>query len=80
MSSQMLGVGGKAGALLGAAGAAGVSMGGAAAVAVKSSSWRGTIGTTAGMIFGLLVFRNWDIVNIGLQICVAYLFAMTNLY
>lgn len=79
-SKQMLGVGGKAGALLGAAGAAGVSMGGAAAIAVKSSTWGGTMGTTAGMIFGLLVFRKWDIVNIGLQIFVAYLFAMTNLY
>ncbi|XP_043116408.1 uncharacterized protein LOC122360124 isoform X2 [Puntigrus tetrazona] len=80
VSSQMLGVGGKAGALLGAAGAAGVSLGGAAAVAVKSDSWGGTIGTTAGMIFGLLMFRKCDIVNTGLQICVAYLFAMTKLY
>ncbi|KAI2655776.1 Plectin [Labeo rohita] len=77
--SLMLGVGGKAGALLGAAGAAGVSMGGAAAIAVKSSSWGGTIGTTAGMIFGFLVFGKWDIVNIGLPVCVAYLFAMTSL-
>ncbi|KAK2903474.1 hypothetical protein Q8A67_008187 [Cirrhinus molitorella] len=77
--SLMLGVGGKAGALLGAAGAAGVSMGGAAAVAVRSSSWGGTIGTTAGMISGFLVFGMWDIVNIGLLVCVAYLFAMTNL-
>ncbi|KAK7147925.1 hypothetical protein R3I94_010447 [Phoxinus phoxinus] len=63
----MLGVGGTAGALCGAAGAAGVSMGGAAALAVKSSSWGGTIATTAGMIFGLLVFGKWDIVKIGLQ-------------
>ncbi|XDV39688.1 hypothetical protein PO909_008889 [Leuciscus waleckii] len=76
----MLGVGGTAGALCGAAGAAGVSMGGAAALAVKSSSWGGTIATTAGMIFGLLVFGKWDIVKIGLQVCVAYIFAMTNLF
>lgn len=79
MSSLMLGVGGTAGALLGAVGAAGVSMGGAAAVAVKASSWGGTIATTAGMIFGFLVFGKWDIVKIGLQVCVAYIFAMTNL-
>lgn len=76
----MLGVGGTAGALCGAAGAAGVSMGGAAALAVKSSSWGGTIANTAGMIFGLLVFGKWDIVKIGLQVCVAYIFAMTNLF
>lgn len=80
VSSPMLGVGGTAGALLGAVGAAGVSMGAAAAVAGKSSSWGGTIGTTAGMIFGFLVFGKWDIVKIGLQVCVAYIFAMTNLY
>lgn len=78
--SLMLGVGGTAGALCGAGGVAGVSMGGAAALAVKSSSRGGTIATTAGMIFGLLVFGKWDIVKIGLQVCVAYIFAMTNLY
>ncbi|XP_077062092.1 uncharacterized protein LOC143714687 [Siphateles boraxobius] len=76
----MLGVGGTAGALCGAAGAAGVSMGGAAALAVKSSSWGGTIASTAGMILGLLVFGKWDMVKIGLQVCVTYIFAMTNLY
>lgn len=80
VSSLMLGVGGTAGALLGAVGAAGVSMGGAAAVAVKSCSWGETFATTAGMIFGFLVFGKWDIVKIGLQVCVAYIFAITNLY
>lgn len=79
-SSLILGAGGTAGALLGVVGAAGVSMGGAAAVAGKSSSWKGTIVTISGMIFGLLIFGRWDFVNIGLQISVAYIFAMTNLY
>ncbi|XP_051576592.1 uncharacterized protein LOC127453884 [Myxocyprinus asiaticus] len=80
VSSQIVGVGGTAGAFLGAVGAAGVAMGGAAAVAVKSSSWGGILATTAGIFFGFLVFGKWDIVNIGLQVSVAYIFAMTNLY
>ncbi|KAI7795799.1 uncharacterized protein LOC130570207 [Triplophysa rosa] len=79
-SPLILGAGGTAGALLGVVGAAGVSMGAAAAVAGKSSSWVGTIVTIAGMIFGLLIFGRWDFVNTGLQISVAYIFAMTNLH
>ncbi|XP_019946973.1 uncharacterized protein [Paralichthys olivaceus] len=73
-----LGEGGKAGALLGVVGAAGVSVGGASAVAGRWSSWPGTLGTIAGLVFGALVMGKWHIVNIGLQLPVAYVFAMTN--
>ncbi|MCI4373988.1 hypothetical protein PGIGA_G00000800 [Pangasianodon gigas] len=78
--SVALGIGGVTGALLGALGAAGVSMGAAAAVAVQCSSWAGTISTIAGMLSGALATGNRDITNIGLQVLVAYVFAMINPY
>ncbi|XP_026770105.3 uncharacterized protein LOC113526881 [Pangasianodon hypophthalmus] len=78
--SVALGIGGVTGALLGALGAAGVSMGAAAAVAVQCSSWAGTISAIAGMLSGALATGNWDIANIGLQVLVAYVFAMINPY
>ncbi|XP_071325447.1 uncharacterized protein [Trachinotus anak] len=73
-----LGEGGKAGALLGVVGAAGVSVGAASAVAGRWSSWAGTLGTVAGLVTGALAMGRWHIVNIGLQVPVAYVFAMTN--
>ncbi|XP_023274381.1 uncharacterized protein LOC111664139 [Seriola lalandi dorsalis] len=73
-----LGEGGKAGALLGVVGAAGVSVGAASATAGRWSSWSGTLGTVAGLVTGALVIGKWHIVNIGLQVPVAYVFAMTN--
>ncbi|XP_037640485.1 uncharacterized protein LOC119496896 [Sebastes umbrosus] len=76
--APVLGEGGKAGALLGVVGAAGVSVGAAAAVASRSSSWLGTLGTIAGLVIGALAMGKWHIVNIGLQVPVAYVFAMTN--
>lgn len=79
-SSVVLGVGGVTGALLGALGAAGVSLGAAAAIAVQWSSWTGTISTTAGMLLGAFSIGQWDIVNTGLQVLVAYMFAMINPY
>ncbi|KAF7708759.1 uncharacterized protein LOC124384845 isoform X2 [Silurus meridionalis] len=78
--SVALGIGGVTGALLGAVGTAGVSMGGAAAVALRCSSWAGTISTTAGMLSGAFIIGNWDITNIGLQVLVAYVFAMISPY
>ncbi|XP_066539281.1 uncharacterized protein [Hoplias malabaricus] len=78
--SLVLGLGGVSGALLGAVGAAGVSLGAAAAVAVQWSSWAGTISTTAGMLIGALAIGQWDIVNTGLQVLIAYMFAMINPY
>lgn len=79
-SSVSLGIGGMTGALLGALGAAGVSMGAVAAAAVQCSSWAGTLSTTAGMLAGALAIGNWDITNIGLQMLVAYIFALINPY
>ncbi|XP_026857359.2 uncharacterized protein LOC113572190 [Electrophorus electricus] len=79
-SSVILGVGGVTGALLGAVGAAGLSLGAAAAVAVQCSSWAGTISTTAGMLFAALAIGKWNIVNTGLHVLVAYMFAMINPY
>ncbi|KAK9513164.1 hypothetical protein VZT92_026724 [Zoarces viviparus] len=76
--APVLGDGGKAGALLGVVGAAGVSVGAAAAVAGRWSSWPGTLGTVAGLVIGALAMGKWHIVNIGLQVPVAYVFAMTN--
>lgn len=73
-----LGDGGKAGALLGVVGAAGVCVGAAAAMAGRWSSWLGTLGTIAGLVIGALGVGKWHIVNIGLQVPVAYVFAMTN--
>ncbi|XP_034385073.1 uncharacterized protein LOC117728322 isoform X2 [Cyclopterus lumpus] len=76
--APVLGDGGTAGALLGVVGAAGVSVGAAAAMAGRWSSWPGTLGTVAGLVIGALVMGKWHIVNIGLQVPVAYVFAMTN--
>ncbi|CAN9514151.1 unnamed protein product [Ophioblennius macclurei] len=76
--APVLGEGGTAGALLGVVGAAGVSVGAVAAVAVRWSQWAGTLGTVAGLAVGAVGIGQWHIVNIGLQIPVAYIFAMTN--
>ncbi|KAK5862831.1 hypothetical protein PBY51_018189 [Eleginops maclovinus] len=76
--SPMLGEGGRAGALLGVVGAVGVSVGAVVAVARRWSSWTGTLGTIAGLVLGALVLGKWHIVNIGLQVPVCYVFAMTN--
>lgn len=76
--APVLGEGGKAGALLGVVGAAGVSVGAVAALAGQWSSWSGTLGTLAGLVIGALSMGKWHIVNIGLQVPVAYVFAMTN--
>ncbi|XP_071761503.1 uncharacterized protein LOC139916495 [Centroberyx gerrardi] len=76
--APVLGEGGKAGALLGVVGAAGVSVGAAAAMAGGWSSWPGTLGTVAGLVVGALSMGKWHFVNIGLQVPVAYVFAMTN--
>lgn len=76
--SPVLGEGGKAGALLGVVGTAGVCVGAAAAMAGRWSSWPGTLGTMAGLVIGAVGVGKWHIVNIGLQVPVAYVFAMTN--
>lgn len=76
--APVLGEGGKAGALLGVVGTAGVCVGAAAAVASRWSSWPGTLGTIAGLVLGAVGAGKWHIVNIGLQVPVAYVFAMTN--
>ncbi|KAG7235472.1 hypothetical protein INR49_002607 [Caranx melampygus] len=76
--APVLGEGGKAGALLGVVGATGVSVGAASAVAGRWSSWAGTVGTVTGLTTGALVMGKWHIINIGLQVPVAYVFAMTN--
>lgn len=76
--AAVLGEGGLAGALLGVVGAAGVSVGATAAAATRCSSWLGTVGTVAGLILGALVLGKWHAVNIGLQIPVAFVFAMSN--
>ncbi|XP_055083956.1 uncharacterized protein LOC129456925 [Periophthalmus magnuspinnatus] len=74
----VLGEGGKAGAMLGAVGATGAALGAATALAGRWSSWFGTIATLAGLVLGALAVGEWHIVNIGLQLPVAYVFAMTN--
>ncbi|XP_030013063.1 uncharacterized protein LOC115435032 [Sphaeramia orbicularis] len=74
----VLGEGGKAGALLGVVGAAGVSAGAAAALAGTWSSWCGTVATFAGLVMGAFTLGKWHFVNIGLQLPVAYIFALTN--
>lgn len=76
--APVIGEGGKAGALLGVVGTAGVCVGAAAAMAGRWSSWPGTLGTIAGLVMGALGVGKWHIVNIGLQVPVAYVFAMTN--
>ncbi|KAM4585443.1 uncharacterized protein PAE49_004686 [Odontesthes bonariensis] len=73
-----LGDGGTAGALLGVVGATGVSVGATAATAGRWSSWPGTLGTIGGLLIGALGMGKWHIVNIGLQLPVAYVFAMIN--
>ncbi|KAJ3597915.1 hypothetical protein NHX12_001431 [Muraenolepis orangiensis] len=80
VTAPVLGQGGRAGALLGAVGAAGVSVGAAAAMAGAWSSWAGTLGSLLGLVLGALVMGKWHMVNIGLQLPVAYVFAMTNPY
>ncbi|XP_023845165.1 uncharacterized protein [Salvelinus sp. IW2-2015] len=79
-SPVVLGAGGTSGALLGVVGAAGMSVGATASVAVGWSTWAGTIGTTAGMVLGALGMGKWHFVNIGLQMPVAYIFSMTDLF
>ncbi|XP_061920320.1 uncharacterized protein LOC133660755 [Entelurus aequoreus] len=78
--SPILGIGGKAGALLGVVGASGVSVGAAAAMARRCSSWLRTLGAVAGMFIGALVMGDWHIVKTGLQLTIAYVFAMTNAF
>lgn len=76
--NPVLGDGGNAGALLGVVGAVGMSVGAATAMAVRWSSWQGTLGTIAGLVIGALGVGRWHPVNIGLQLSVVYMFAMTN--
>ncbi|CAL9705476.1 unnamed protein product [Knipowitschia caucasica] len=76
--APVLGEGGKAGAMLGAVGAAGASIGAAAALAGRWSTRFGMVATLAGLMLGALTVGEWHIVNIGLQLPVAYVFAMTN--
>lgn len=76
--SPVLGVGGKAGALLGVVGATGVSVGAAAALSGRCSSWAGTLATAAGLAVGAVRVGRWHVLNIGLQLPVAFVFAMTN--
>ncbi|XP_072317480.1 uncharacterized protein [Eucyclogobius newberryi] len=76
--APVLGEGGKAGAMLGAVAAAGASLGAAVALAGRWSSWFGAVATLAGLVLGALAVGEWHVVNIGLQLPVAYVFAMTN--
>ncbi|KAF7223855.1 uncharacterized protein [Nothobranchius furzeri] len=66
-----------AGALLAVVGAAGVSVG-ATAVSASRSSWPGAVGTMGGLIIGALGMGKWHVVNIGLQLPAALVFAMNN--
>ncbi|XP_037830737.1 uncharacterized protein LOC108247212 isoform X2 [Kryptolebias marmoratus] len=76
--SPVLGDAGTAGAMLGVVGAAGVSVGATLASAARWSSQPGTLGTIGGVIIGALGMGKWHMVNIGLQLPVAYMFAMLN--
>lgn len=76
--SPVLGQGGTAGALLGVVGATGVCVGAAAALCKQSSGWAGTLATAAGLAGGTLRAGRWHLLNIGLQLPVAFVFAMTN--
>lgn len=76
--SPVLGEGGKAGALLGVVGAAGVCVGAAAALAGRWSSWPGTLGTVAGLIVGAVGVGRGHVLNLGLQLPVAFIFAMSD--
>lgn len=76
--SPVLGQGGTAGALLGVVGATGVSVGAAAAVCGSCSSWGGTLATAAGLAVGAVRAGRWHLLNLGLQLPVAFVFARTN--
>ncbi|XP_037129874.1 uncharacterized protein LOC119135948 [Syngnathus acus] len=78
--SPALGKGGKAGALLGVVGTSGVSIGAVVAMAAECTSWLRTSGAVAGVIIGTLVMGNLHFVLIGVQLFVAYVFAMTNAF
>lgn len=75
--SPVLGEGGKAGALLGAVGATGVAVGAAAALCGSCSSWGGTLATAAGLVVGAVRVGRWHLLNLGLQLPVAFVFART---
>ncbi|XP_061633749.1 uncharacterized protein LOC133480092 [Phyllopteryx taeniolatus] len=76
--SPVLGKGGEAGALLGVVGTCGVSVGAVAAMAGQCSSWPRTLGAITGVIIGTLAMGKLHIVMIGVQVIVAYIFAMNN--
>ncbi|XP_061675587.1 uncharacterized protein LOC133500638 [Syngnathoides biaculeatus] len=78
--SPVLGNGGKAGALLGVVGTSGVSVGAVAAMTGQCSSWPRTLGAIAGLIIGTLATDKLHIVMIGIQVIVAYIFAMNNAF
>lgn len=80
VSSPVLGEGGRAGALLGVLGATGVSVGAAAALSGRCSSWAGTLATAAGLAAGAARAGRRHVLNIGLQLPVAFVFAKTNLF
>lgn len=76
--APVLGEAGTAGAMLGMVGATGVSVGATVASAGRWSSKPGTLGTIGGLIMGALGMGKWHMVNIGVQVPVAYVFAMIN--
>lgn len=76
--SPVLGEGGGAGALLGVVGAAGVCVGAAAALLGRWSSWGGSLATAAGLAAGAAQAGRRHLLSIGLQLPVAFVFAMTN--
>ncbi|XP_011603468.1 uncharacterized protein [Takifugu rubripes] len=76
--SPVLGEGGKAGALLGVVGVTGVCVGAAAALSGRWSSWPGTLGTVAGLTVGAVQVGRGHVLNIGLQLPVAFIFAMSD--
>ncbi|XP_053737447.1 uncharacterized protein LOC128768528 [Synchiropus splendidus] len=76
--TPVLGNGGRAGALLGVVGAAGVSVGAVAAMAGQWSSWHGTFCSVVGLLLGAILLGKFHLVNIGLQVPVGCIFAMTN--
>lgn len=78
--SPVLGEGGKAGALLGVVGAMGVAVGAAAALCGSCSSWGGTLATAAGLVVGVVRAGHWHLLNLGLQLPVAFVFARTALF
>lgn len=76
--SSVLGEGGRAGALLGVVGATGVGVGAAAALAGRCCWWAGSLATAAGLAAGAAGAGCSHTLNIGLQLPVALVFAMTN--